>query len=60
MTMFMKIQEERDDAQVEQIIESYKELGQGESAIVSKLVSKFHLSEAEAIERVQEYDKQLV
>ena len=59
MTMFMKIQEEREDAQVEQLIESYRELGQSEASIVSKLISKFHLSEEEAQRRVQEYDLQL-
>ena len=59
MTMFMKIQEEREDAQVEQLIESYRELGQSEASIVSKLISKFHLSEEEAQRRVKEYDLQL-
>ena len=58
MTMFMKIQEEREDAQVEQLIESYRELGQSEDAIVSKLISKFHLSKDEALKRIQEYDLQ--
>ena len=58
MTMFMKIQEEREDAQIEQLIESYRELGQSEASIVSKLISKFHLSKEEAQRRVQDYDLQ--
>ncbi len=58
MTMFMKIQEEREDAQIEQLIESYRDLEQSDDAIISKLVSKFHLTKEEAIKRVQDYDLQ--
>ena len=58
MTMFMKIQEEREDAQIEQLIESYRELEQSDDVIVSKLVSKFHLTEEEAAKRVRDYDLQ--
>ena len=58
MTIFMKIQEEREDAQIEQLIESYRELEQSEDTIVSKLISKFHLSKDEALKRIQEYDLQ--
>ena len=57
-TISMKIQEEREDAQIEQLTESYRELGQSEASIVSKLISKFHLSEEEAQRRVQDYDLQ--
>ena len=58
MTMFMKIQEEREDAQIEQLIESYKELGQSDDTIVSNLDRKFHLTKEEALKRVQDYDLQ--
>ena len=58
MTMFMKIQEEREDAQILNTIENYRDLGQSDDAIVSKLVSKFHLTKEEALKRVQEYNLQ--
>lgn len=58
MTMSMKIQEEREDAQILNTIENYRELGQSDDTIVSKLVSKFHLTKEEAVKRVKEYDLQ--
>ena len=56
MTMSMKIQEEREDAQILNTIENYRELGQSEDTIVSKLVSRFHLTKEEAVKRMQDYD----
>ena len=59
MTMFMKIQEEREDAQILNTIENYRDLGQNDDTIVLKLINKFHLTEEEALKRVKDYDLQL-
>ena len=58
MTMFMKIQEEREDAQIEQIIETGRKYHASEDDILNDLMSKFHLSKEDALKRIEEYDLQ--
>lgn len=59
MTMYMKIQEERDDAQIEQMIETGRRYGASTSQIIGDLMSKFNLSKDEAEDRIKEFDLQL-
>ena len=58
MTMFMKIQEEREDAQIERTITLYRDLGQSDESLLDRIVKDFHLTKEEASKRVQEYDLQ--
>ena len=58
MTMFMKIQEEREDAQIERTITLYRDLGQSDESLLDRIVKDFHLTKEEALKRVQEYDLQ--
>ena len=55
MTMFMKIQEEREDAQIEQLIETGRKYRASDADIVNDLMAKFHLTKEEAVKRMQEY-----
>ena len=58
MTMFMKIQEEREDAQIEQLIETGRKYKASDADVIGDLMAKFHLTEEEAIKRIHEYDLQ--
>lgn len=60
MTWYAKIQEEREEAAINQLIESNREFNVPDSDIVMKLIKKFHLSEDEAMDCIKEYDLQPV
>ena len=59
MTLYAKIQEERDEAAINQLIETAREYNASNEDIIRKIIKKFHLSEEEALDCINEYDKQL-
>ena len=59
MTLYAKIQEERDEAAINQIIETGRKYHATESDILNDIMTKFKLSEEEALGLINEYDKQL-
>lgn len=58
MTLYAKILEERDEAQIEQLIETSRLYNAPDRKIVENLMSKFNLSEEEALEKIREFDLQ--
>jgi len=59
MTWKMKLNEEREDAAIEERISAAFEYGVSEVEILQTLMSKFQLSEEEARERLEEYKSSL-
>ena len=59
MTLYAKIQEERDEAAINQLIETAREYNASDDEIIKKIMTKFKLSEDEALDCIKEYDKQL-
>lgn len=63
MTLYAKIQEEREEAAEEaainQLIETAREYNASDDEIIKKIMTKFQLSEEEALDLINEYDKQL-
>ena len=65
MTLYAKIQEEREEAATEaakkasinQIIETGRKYHATESDILNDIMTKFKLSEEEALDLINEYDK---
>ena len=58
MTLYAKIQEERDEAAINQLIETAREYNASDDEIIKKIMTKFKLSEDEALDCIKEYDKQ--
>ena len=58
MTLFMKIQEEREEAAIDQMIETGLKYGASETSILEDLMNKFHLSREDALEKVHEFNLQ--
>ena len=58
MTLYAKIQEEREEAAINQLIETSREYNATDEEITSKIITKFHLTEEEALNYINEYDKQ--
>ena len=66
MTLYAKIQEEREEAAAEaakeaainQLIETAREYNASDDEIIKKIMTKFKLSEEEALDCIKEYDKQ--
>ena len=63
MTLYAKIQEERDEAAEEaainQIIETGRKYHISDANMLNDIMTKFKLSEEEAFGLINEYDKQL-
>lgn len=59
MTLYAKIQEERDEAAINQIIETCRKYHISEANMLNDIMTKFKLSEEEALDLINEYDKQL-
>ncbi len=59
MTLYAKIQEERDEAAINQIIETCRKHSITETEIIEDIMTKFILTEEEALDCINEYDKQL-
>ncbi len=63
MTLYAKIQEERDEAAEEaainQIIETCRKYHISEDNILNDIMTRFKLSKEEALDLINEYDKQL-
>ncbi len=55
MNLYMKIQEERENAQIEQMIETSRRYGASDKDILDNLISKFNLSKEDATDRMLEF-----
>ena len=58
MTMAMKIQEEREEAKIENTIKLLSEFQWTKENIIDKLIKDFDLSEEEAVEYYEQYLKE--
>ena len=56
MTLDMIIRMEREDAKIEQLIETAREFDRPDDETILYLKEKFDLSEEEAFDRLKEYD----
>ena len=59
MTLYAKIQEERDEAAINQIIKTCRKHGISDADIITDIITEFHLTKEEALDLINEYDKQL-
>ena len=59
MTLYAKIQEERDEAAINQLIKSLRKYNIPEINILNDIMTEFNLTKEEALDFINEYDKQL-
>ena len=59
MTLYAKIQEERDEAAINQLIKSLRKYNIPETNILNDIMTEFNLTKEEALDFINEYDKQL-
>lgn len=59
MTMYLKVQEEREEAAIEATIKSERRHNASNSEITTILMSEFDLAEEEAVEEIRKYDNSL-
>ena len=59
MTLYAKIQEERDEAAINQWIKSLRKYNIPEINILNDIMTEFNLTKEEALDFINEYDKQL-
>ena len=58
MTLYAKIQEEREEAAINQLIETSRKYHATEADILNDIMTSYNLTEEVALDCIKEYDKQ--